>query len=276
MLGAVLLLFFGPGIKLGIDFAGGVELQVSFAEVVGIDDLRATVDAQIEGASVQSLDAATGAAFLVRTPLRDGFDAKTESSRIREALETSYRAQGLSVDRVEVVGPQVGEDLRRQGLLSILYAMVGILIYVTLRFEFRYALGAITALFHDVILTVGLFVVLGKEFNLPTIAAILTIIGYSLNDTVVVFDRIRENRNRNRRANLAEQINRSINETLSRTILTNLTVMLTVLSLLFFTQVGSVIHDFAVAMTAGVILGTYSTVFIAAPVMLLWEKKSQA
>lgn len=268
-------LIFGKGLNLGIDFTGGVELQVSFESTVSIDELRQTLDRVVAGASVQSLEVESGASFLARTPLRDGVDTNDEAERLKVELNKRFAEQVMTVDKVEVVGPQVGRELRMQGLLSVVYALIGILIYVAIRFEFKYAAGAVLAVIHDVSLLVGAFCFLGKEFNLPTIAAILAIIGYSLNDTVVVFDRVRENRNRNRRTPLAEVLNRSVNETLSRTVLTSLTLLLTVLPLLLLTQTGSMINDFALALMFGVVLGVYSTVFIASPIVLFWEKQQK-
>ncbi len=262
----------GKGIKLGIDFSGGVEVQVQFDESLDIANLRSSLEALGYRATVQSFGERAGDEFLVRVPQLPDTDAVQVATEIRSSLESEYAEQGVVIQRVEVVGPKVGEELRTQGLLSILFALVGILIYVTFRFELRYAVGAIAALVHDVVLVVGLFSLTGKEFSLPTIAALLTIIGYSLNDTIVVFDRIRENRNRARRADFEVVINQSVNETLSRTLLTSITTLLTVVCLLLFTQSGTVIHSFAFALMAGVLVGTYSSVFVASPVLLLWER----
>jgi preprotein translocase subunit SecF len=173
------------------------------------------------------------------------------------------------IRRVEVVGPKVGKDLTKKGLLAIVFSWVGMLIYIAWRFEFRYAAGGILALVHDVIITVGIFSILNKEFDLTIVAALLTIIGYSINDTIVVFDRIRENTRKNIKQTLGDTINASINQTLSRTILTALTVFLVVVVLFFFG--GAVIHDFAFALLVGVIIGTYSSIFIASPIVLVWE-----
>jgi preprotein translocase subunit SecF len=175
----------------------------------------------------------------------------------------------VEVRRAEMVGPQVGKDLRKKGLMAILYAMIGILIYITWRFEFRFALGAIIALIHDVLITLGIFSLLGKEINLPTIAAFLAIIGYSLNDTIIVYDRIRENMGKLARESFVTVINRSINETLSRTIITSATTLLVVLALFIFG--GGVIHDFAFALLVGIIVGTYSSIFVASPILISWE-----
>lgn len=260
------------GVRLGIDFAGGIEMQVRFEEPVTIEDVRDSLRGEGLDVSVQNFGETQGSEYLVRIGQPKSGEVKQVSSDIRHKILDRFSEEGANVVRVEIVGPQVGEDLRQQGVLSILFALVGILVYVTFRFELRYALGSIAALVHDVILVVGFFSLTGHEFNLPTIAALLTIIGYSLNDTIVIFDRVRENRNRNRRSPLSDVINGSINETLSRTLLTSITTLLTVWALLFFTQVGSIIHDFALALFVGVVVGTYSTVFVASPVVLLWER----
>ncbi|MDO9515649.1 MAG: protein translocase subunit SecF, partial [Syntrophales bacterium] len=189
--------------------------------------------------------------------------------RITEALSTSYGREDFEIRRIEVVGPKVGSDLRQKGLLAMLYAVIGILLYVTWRFELRYAVGAIVALIHDVVITVGVFSILGKEFTLPIIAALLTIIGYSLNDTIVVYDRMRENIKGARNQPLKEVINSSVNQTLSRTVLTSGTTLLVVLALFFLG--GAVIHDFAFALLVGIVVGTYSSIFVASPTVLVWE-----
>jgi len=200
--------------------------------------------------------------------------ADTLSDDIFATLSKKFGQDSVSLELVEMVGPQVGADMRRKGVLSILYAMVGILIYVTLRFQFRFALGAIAALVHDIVITVGVFSLFDKEFTLPVIAALLTIIGYSLNDTIVVYDRIRENIKRTPKENLAAVVNHSINQTLSRTILTSGTILIVVACL--FALGGEVIHDFSFALLVGVVVGTYSSIYIASPVLLLGGKGSSA
>jgi preprotein translocase subunit SecF len=168
-----------------------------------------------------------------------------------------------------MVGPQVGKDLRQKGLLSILYAMIGILIYISWRFELRFAIGAIIALLHDVMITLGAFSLSGREIDLPIIAAFLAIIGYSLNDTIIVYDRIRENYGKHQKKGFTAVVNSSINETLSRTILTSGTTMLVVLALFVFG--GGVIHNFAFALLIGILVGTYSSIFVASPVLIFWD-----
>ncbi len=190
---------------------------------------------------------------------------------MQDALEKSYGEGKVDIRRTEMVGPQVGKDLREKGLLAILYAMIGILVYVTWRFEFRFALGSIVALIHDVLITLGAFAITHKEIDLPIIAAFLAIIGYSLNDTIIVYDRIRENMGKHSRDSFPAIINRSINETLSRTILTSGTTLLVVFALFIFG--GGVIHNFAFALLVGIVVGTYSSIYVASPVLLFWENR---
>ena len=189
--------------------------------------------------------------------------------KVRDNLGDRFGQDEVTLELVEMVGPQVGADMRRKGLLSIVYAMVGILIYITFRFQFRFALGAIAALIHDILITIVVFSLFGKEFTLPVVAALLTIIGYSLNDTIVVYDRIRENVRRSPRDALAGVINTSINQTLSRTILTSGTTFMVLLCLFFLG--GEVIHDFSFALLVGVVVGTYSSIYIASPVLLIGQ-----
>ncbi|MDO8785585.1 MAG: protein translocase subunit SecF, partial [Syntrophales bacterium] len=194
---------------------------------------------------------------------------KDLSQKIEDALNMAYGKGASEIQRVEVVGPKVGSDLKNKAIMALVFSWIGMLIYVAWRFEFRYAVGGILALVHDVIITVGVFSLLNKEFNLTIVAALLTIIGYSINDTIVIFDRIRENARKHLKQDLGDTINASINQTLGRTILTSLTVFIVVAVLFFFG--GAVIHDFAFALLVGVVAGTYSTIFIASPIVLAWE-----
>ena len=195
-------------------------------------------------------------------------------SKIRNSLGKKFNKQDITVERVEMVGPKVGSDLREKALLSILYAVIGIVIYISWRFELRYAAAAIIALVHDVWVTMGAFSLFDKEFTLVIVAAFLTIIGYSLNDTIVVFDRIRENLRRKGKNTLAQTINISINQTLSRTLLTSGTTLLVVLSLFFFG--GEIIHDFSFALLVGVLVGTYSSIFIASVFLVFLDSRRRA
>ncbi len=266
---SVLSVLLHGGLTMGIDFAGGTLVQLKFQKPATVEQIREALrEVNLQDSVIQHFGY-EGNEFLVKTASSTS-ELKGFSDTIEEALATGFAREDFEVRRVEMVGPKVGSDLRQKGLLSILYAMIGILIYITWRFEFRYAVGAVAALFHDVIITVGIFSLLGKEFTLPIVAALLTIIGYSLNDTIVVFDRIRENRRANIRGDLALTVNSSINQTLSRTLLTAGTTLLVVGALFFLG--GAVIHDFAFALIVGIVVGTYSSIFIASPVILLWER----
>jgi preprotein translocase subunit SecF len=207
--------------------------------------------------------------MVVRTAA-SSMDLKGLSGQIENALQTTYGQNAYEIRRVESVGPKVGRDLTRKALLAIIFSWIGILFYVGFRFELRYAFGGIIALVHDVLVTVGTLSLLNKEFDLIIVAALLTIIGYSINDTIVIFDRIRENTRKNMKMPLMDVINLSVNQTLSRTLLTSFTVIMVLLALFFFG--GPVIHDFAFTLLVGCIAGVYSTVFIASPIVLAFEK----
>ncbi len=252
----------------GIDFAGGTLVQLKFKDVADIGKIRSSLKGIDLGESVIQ-QYGSPHEVMIRVE-KSSESMKNLSDLIKEGLAREFGKDAFIVERVEVVGPQVGHDLRKKALFALLYAMIGVLIYITFRFEFRFAVGAIVALVHDVMITVGVFSLLNKEFTLPIIAAILTIVGYSLNDTIVVFDRIRERFAMKRKEAYEETINRSINETLSRTLLTSLTTLFVVVILLVLG--GEVIHDFAFALTVGVAVGTYSSIFIASPVLVLFQR----
>ncbi|MFA9462281.1 protein translocase subunit SecF [Thiohalorhabdus methylotrophus] len=255
------------GLNFGIDFTGGTLVEVAYSEAVSVGEVRADLhEAGFNQAVVQTFGAPTD--ILVRVPTANGRDTASVSSGILNALR-SGAGEGGSVEmrRVEFVGPQVGEELAKQGLMAMLYALIGILIYVAWRFELRFAVGSVAALLHDVVITLGVFSVTGLEFDLPVVAAILAVIGYSLNDTIVVFDRIRENLRKMRRADTEEVMNESVNQTMARTVVTSTTTLLVLLSLFFLG--GAVIHGFATALITGVIIGTYSSIFVGAPLALI-------
>jgi len=255
----------------GIDFSGGTLVQVRFDQAPDVGEIRKALgEAGLGSSVIQSLGEDKVA---IRLKSQEG-QADSVSDDLFGILVNQFGQERVSLELVEMVGPQVGADMRRKGMLSILYAMVGILIYVTFRFQFRFALGAIAALVHDIMITVGVFSLFNKEFSLPVIAALLTIIGYSLNDTIVVYDRIRENIRRMPKEKLAVVVNSSINQTLSRTILTSGTTLLVVGCL--FVLGGEVIHDFSFALIVGVMVGTYSSIYIASPILLLGGKGSAA
>ena len=255
----------------GIDFAGGTLVQVKFEKAPDVGQIRDALAEKGLGSSViQSLGEDKVA---VRVKSQEG-QADNISDEVFVILAERFGEEKVSLELVEMVGPQVGADMRRKGVSSILYAMVGILIYITLRFQFRFALGAIAALVHDITITIGIFSLFDKEFTLPVIAALLTIIGYSLNDTIVVYDRIRENIRRTPKEKLTHVVNSSINQTLSRTILTSGTTLIVVACL--FALGGEVIDDFSFALLVGVIIGTYSSIFIASPILLLGGRGESA
>jgi preprotein translocase subunit SecF len=266
---SLLSLWVKGGPNYGIDFAGGILLQFKFHEQVETSDLRdALRELDLGQVVVQDFGRREDREFLVRVEKRET-DLQALQHTIEEALKKRFGAESLELRRTELVGPKVGEELRKKGVYAMIYAIVGILIYITWRFEFRFAAGAILALVHDTLITIGVFSLLNKEIDLPIVAAILTIIGYSINDTIVVFDRIRENMRRIRRQSLERVINESINETLSRTLLTSLTTLIVVVAL--FVLGGAVIHNFAFALIVGIVVGTYSSIYIASPVVVFWE-----
>jgi len=267
IVGAVSLILNG-GPAYGIDFAGGTLVQVRIATDADAKAIKgALAQLDLGGVVVQSFGDEANE-FLIRAQ-SDSAESKDVSEKIGKALKTSYGNDAVEIRRAEMVGPQVGKDLRNKGLMAILYAMFGILVYITWRFEFRFALGAVIALFHDVGITLGAFSVTGKEIDLPIIAAFLAIIGYSLNDTIIVYDRIRENLGQSGKIGFEAVINQSINETLSRTLLTSGTTLLVVVSLFVFG--GGVIHSFAFALLVGIIVGTYSSIYVASPLLIFWE-----
>lgn len=302
------------GPNYGIDFAGGTVVQVRFDQSVSIDDIRAGMaDIGITASSIQSFGDPSFHEYLVRTDMAE-MTGEDFDDRMTSALAAGTGASP-EIRRIEMVGPQVGQDLREKALFAMFYALLFITVYISGRFELKwgisgvvavalmgavyvfslvrvpipfliltalvvslilfwflelkYAMGAIVALIHDVTITVGVFSLFDKEFSLPIVAALLTIIGYSLNDTIIVFDRIRENLRKFTKNPLETTINRSINETLSRTVLTSLTTLVVVIAL--FVLGGGIIHDFAFALIVGVLIGTYSSVFVASPILLAWQ-----
>jgi preprotein translocase subunit SecF len=307
-------LIYHGGPLYGVDFAGGTVIQVKFpgaVEVARIQDALGTLN--LGNSSIQSFGEEDAHEYLIRTDL-SGFAEAEFNARLQEML-ASATGQPAEIRRLEMVGPQVGRDLRSKALFAMFYALLFIAIYISGRFELKwlmsgvvaaamigavyllkafefsvpilifgalavslaafwmlklkFAMGAMVSLMHDVLITVGCFSLFNKEFSLPIIAALLTIIGYSLNDTIIVFDRIRENRKKYLKDPLPAVINRSINETLSRTLLTSGTTLVVVVAL--FTLGGGIIHDFAFALLVGIGVGTYSSIYVASPILLLWE-----
>jgi len=260
-------MFWHGGLNFGIDFAGGTLIQIRFERETSVDKLRQVFKPiGMENSIIQQF----GPNEMVVRTAASSADLKGLSEQVENALRTTYGENAYEIRRVESVGPKVGRDLTRKALLAIVFSWIGILVYVGFRFEFRYALGGIIALVHDILITVGTLSLLNKEFDLTIVAALLTIIGYSINDTIVIFDRIRENTRKNIKMPLMDVINISVNQTLSRTILTSFTVFMVLMALFFLG--GPVIHDFAFTLLVGCIAGVYSTVFIASPIVLAFEK----
>ncbi|MDX8376460.1 MAG: protein translocase subunit SecF [Mariprofundales bacterium] len=257
------------GLNFGIDFTGGTLVEVRFATAPDIGDVRTSLQpAGYSQAVIQEFGSPEE--ILIRVQNKDDKKSEDISTEILQAIDTAFGKNAAEMRRIEFVGPQVGEELRTAGIMAVFIAMLAILIYVTMRFEFRFALGADAALLHDVLIVLGVFAILGKEFTLPVVAAVLTVIGYSLNDTIVVFDRIRENLDANRRRKKPDDevklVNTAINQMLSRTLMTSVTTLLVVFALFFLG--GEVIHDFAFALIVGILVGTYSSVYVASPVMM--------
>ncbi len=255
--------------NLGVDFAGGTAVQIKFAQSVSLHDVRKALDeGGLKDFDLQDLP--TENKILIRVKKQEdklgGF-----SERIVQVLSNKFSDKKPVVDSTTEIGPKVGSKLREDAMWAIIMATGGILIYVAWRFQLRFGVGATVATFHDVLAVLGIFYILNKEMNLILLSALLTIAGYSLTDTVVVFDRIRENMKRMLKEPIEAVVNRSVNEVLSRTIVTSLTVFLSALALFLFG--GEVIHDFALAMLIGVAVGTYSSIFIASPVVVLLGKK---
>lgn len=308
------------GLQLGIDFSGGTLVQLRFSEPAALSPIREVLGSLNLGNSVVQ-HFGDDAEVLIRVS-EDVDDSGGIGTQIQQALQERLGGQTVELRRVEVVGPQVSRDLRRQAWFALFYAILGIVIYISGRFEakwfaalglavalfavtygitqwlpgvapiililtallitvvfclllqLRYAMAAIIALFHDVLITVGFFSLFDIPFNLPIVAALLTIIGYSLNDTIIVFDRIRENMHGQRREQFADVVNTSINQTLSRTVLTSGTTLVVVAALFLFG--GEVIHDFAAALLVGIVVGTYSSIFVASPLLVFWDASAAA
>lgn len=259
-------LVFKGGPSLSIDFTGGTLAQIKFGTPQDVGDIRNLLLGHgFYRPSIQGFGAEDE--ILVRIPVEEG------SQDISDRLSAAFAGMSFEIRRLELVGPKIGEELKGQALQAIFFAMLGILIYITIRFDRYYALGAVAALIHDVLITLGIFSLLNMEIDLAIIAAFLTIVGYSLNDTIVVFDRIRENTKIDRKTEFITVVNRSVNETLNRTLITSLTTFVVVFNLYLFG--GEVIKYFAFALIVGVVVGTYSSIYVASPLMVLLEAKAQ-
>jgi preprotein translocase subunit SecF len=271
----VLSMLFWHGIPRGVDFKGGTQITVPFNSEPDENHIRAALSqAGIKDATVQRVSTATGVKgndVIISLPESSATDQAHDKGRelVENALHTYYHESGFGEPSVDIVGPTAGRQLQRQAALATLYSLIGMLVYLWFRFELIYGVAAVVAVFHDTLITIGAFSLINMDITLTVIAAILTLIGYSMNDTIVVFDRIRENLALSRRETLADVVNRSINQTLSRTVLTSGLTFLTVLSLFLFG--GPVLRGFSFALVVGVLIGTYSSIAVAAPMLVAYQ-----
>lgn len=267
---ASVVTFFTKGLNYGVDFRGGVEVQVKFNENVNLGELRELMKAnQVPLSQLQSIGEDEQKEFLLKLESDKG-DLNDVSARVSSSLSSRYGENSFEILKNDIVGPKAGAQLRTSAFKALAWAILAIMIYLALRFDYKFAPGAIAALIHDVAIIIGAFVLTQKEFSLQIVAALLAIIGYSVNDTVVVYDRVREIEASHPNLSVFETINRAINETMSRTIITSLTVLGVAIVMLIWG--GPVIHDFFFALTIGIILGVYSTIFIAIPMTAFYEK----
>ena len=266
MLFSLILVFF-KGLNLGIDFAGGILIEVELPSNNNINDLRNVLSSKFSDVQIQNVD---NNAFLIKMPLvnqEQNFLVKN----IQQTLQENFTQ--IQYRKIDYVGPQVGSELILKGLLALILSFVAIMIYITIRFDWQFGIGGIFALLHDAIVVLGFFAITGLEFNLTSIACILTVIGYSINDSVVIYDRIRENLKKHPKINLNDLINTSINSTLSRTILTASTTLISLLALIIYG--GDVLFSFSVATFFGIALGTYSSIYISAPILFYFDPRSK-
>jgi len=253
--------------NLGIDLAGGTSLQLKFGKPVDLDKVRSTLSAA--GMGHATLQLVAGENLLLVKVAGKGVAEKMVGDKVVTALKEAFPENVPSVESVSEIGPAIGQKLRTDAIFAMAVSALGIIVYLAWRFEFKFGVAAAIATYHDVLILVGIFYLLGREMDLLFITALLTIAGYSLTDTVVVFDRIRENVKLRKAPSFSEVINVSVNEVLSRTIVTSLTVFITCVSMLVFG--GVVLRDFALALTIGVVVGTYSSIFVASPIVALWR-----
>jgi len=258
------------GLNLGIDFTGGTLVEVGYPEAVNLDKLRQSFsDSEFNDVAIQYFGSAKE--ILIRIPPQQGLNSADVSNKLLDLLSSNNFSAEMR--RVEFVGPQVGEELREDGGLAMLYALLCIMVYIAFRFQMRFSVGAVSALIHDVIITLGFFSITRFNFDLTILAALLAVIGYSLNDTIVVFDRVRENFRKIRDKTPVEVFNISLNQTLRRTLMTSFTTLLVLIAL--FLLGGEIIHGFSVALIFGVLIGTYSSIYIASPVTLMLGIKKE-
>lgn len=267
------VLFFKQGLNYGVDFRGGAEIQVAFTQKVELENLRGALQGLSSPiSSVQSMGEKEGHEFLIKVQSEQG-DLNKVSSEVGTALSSKFGAENVEILKNDIVGPKAGAQLRMSAFQAMAWALIAIMIYLALRFDYKYAPGAIVALAHDVIFIIGAFILTQREFTLQTVAALLAIIGYSVNDTVVIYDRVREIERETTGKSMPMIINQAINETMSRTILTAGTTF--VVCAVMFVMGGGVIHDFMFALGLGVVAGTYSTIFIASPITI-WLDRFQS
>jgi preprotein translocase subunit SecF len=273
-LGSIL---FWHHIPTGVDFKGGTEITVQFDRTPNENDIRAALDAaHIRDWTLQRISDVGGGQLgnkeIISLPMSTAQDSAHDQGRaeVESALAAGYHDSGFSVQQVDIVGPTAGKQLTHQAILATLYSLLGMLIYLWFRFELIYGVAAVVAVFHDTLITIGFFSLMNMEITLTVVAAILTLVGYSMNDTIVVFDRIRENLATNRREKLADVVNRSINQTLSRTVIASGLTFLTVLCLFVFG--GEVLHGFSFALVVGILIGTYSSIAVAAPMLVAYQE----
>jgi preprotein translocase subunit SecF len=271
----ILSLLFWHHVPLGVDFKGGTQIRVAFDQTPNEDHIRSAMDrAGVRDARIQRVSDPSGHAankVIIALPETTASDRSHDQGReqVENALNANYHDSNHTIEQVEIVGPTAGKQLQKQAGLATLYSLIGMLVYLWFRFELIYGVAAVVAVFHDTLITVGAFSLTNQEITLTVIAAILTLIGYSMNDTIVVFDRIRENLATNRRESLHDVVNRSINQTLSRTVISSGLTFLTVLSLYLFG--GEVLHGFSFALVVGILIGTYSSIAVAAPMLVAYQ-----
>ncbi len=270
-------LIYHKGPNWGVEFTGGTEIHIKLAKDLSIKDIKNTLDATgYPPEVVQQLGLYGDREYLIRfSPDLIKFDQIQDfQSELEKIMATNESFKGGSIQRVDYIGPRVGKELIRKAIVSILLGCVGILIYVMIRFELGFAMGAVIALIHDTVITLGAISLMDKEFTLALVAGLLTVIGYSVNDTIIIYDRIRENMKKSGKLGIKEVVNEGVNQTLTRTILTSFTVFLVLIPLFIFG--GSVIHDFAFTLIVGAIVGTYSSIFIASTFVVYWKQRKSS
>ena len=270
ILGGIASIIYHNGLKYGIDFKGGTNVQIQFSEIPNLDHIRDLFSERgMKNIILQTFGDVSNNEILLGLPINSPLGTGEKlTSELKHILKTNH--PNLEIRRIETIGPKVGDELKISAVKAIFIALGLVLLYITIRFQWRQGISAIIALLHDVTIVIGIFSILEKEFSLTVVAALLTVVGYSLNDTIVVFDRIRENFGKYRKKSIEETINLSITETLSRTLITSGTTLLVVLAL--FLLGGEIIHDFSFALLIGVLIGTYSSIYVASPVVILLTK----